>query len=571
MKFARKAFSLLLALALMLSLALPVMADESNAAATPATYAVTIKGAKSGHTYNAYQIFSGSLDTTGAILSNINWGSGIKGEDFLADLKASDDFAGGTGVANVFAACSSANDVAGVLNGYSDNDKLLDYFAKLAGKHLNTSAGSSEVSGENYSITGLPAGYYLVKDMQQNGVLDNDYYSKFMLEVAGNVDVFVKGDVPTINKTTSNQVDQNYGESVSTMIGTKVYFELTASLPSNFELYDDYYLTFTDTMSKGLDFVEIEKVYIKRSTGEVEIPAQFVDFDLRDEAITGEDSVYVTDAGEGKTSFQVKVGDLKADGFPDLLVENKIVVRYSAKLNNDAVIGQTGNLNIVDLNFSNNPYGDGEGKTGPDEALVFTFGIDVDKHNKLNADEKLNGAEFVLYRRQVEPDNTLTLNFVVAENGVFKEWLPVTGVVQGATTASTWENVKAELTEAELAKITLTTTAGGEIKIAGLDVHTYHLLETKAPDGYNLPHDPVIISMASDKDSNNNINMTYQVDSGAVKNPNQGFAEVSIGNGKGNTLPSTGGMGTTLFYVIGGLLVVSAAVLLITKKRMSEV
>lgn len=88
MKLARKTFALLLALALMLSLAVPAMADDT--ATTPPTYTVTITGHKTGHTYEAYQIFSGSLDRTGTILSNIAWGAGIKGTEFLHFLTTED-------------------------------------------------------------------------------------------------------------------------------------------------------------------------------------------------------------------------------------------------------------------------------------------------------------------------------------------------------------------------------------------------------------------------------------------------------------------------------------------------
>lgn len=592
MKLARKTFTLLLALALMLSLAVPAMADDT---ATTPTYTVTITGHKAGHTYEAYQIFGGSLDSTGAILSNITWGAGIKGGEFLSFLTSE-----ATGlfsetrvvdgkestINNVFAGCQSAEDVAKVLSGYADKDKMLDTFAKYAGKYLITAQGTSSGSeGTTYTISTLPAGYYLIKDMDDTlANSQDDFYTKFMLEVVANVPVSVKGSVPSVEKTTADTADGTYGETTTAMIGETVYFELTATLPSNFEIYDDYYFTFNDTMSKGLTFKQIEQVYVQRANEKATIPAGFIDADLKTE---GNQSIVATTKGEnGSTNFEIKIGDLKAEGFPALLLENKIVVRYSATLNENAVIASTGNPNEVTLDYSNNPYDDGEGTTGPDEVTVFTFGLDIDKHDKADTSKKLAGAEFVLYRREVYTAETavpaddgaeaqatelLKLHFAKVVDGKAAGWITVDNIAPAATPALTWEVVKNQLGEDKLASITLTTDTNGKIKVAGLDIHTYHMLEIKAPDGYNLPRDPFVVIMTPTTDENGNVLMSYQYGSGEAVVSGDGYAAISVANGKGNTLPSTGGMGTTLFYVIGGLMVAGAAVLLVTKKRMSEV
>lgn len=488
---------------------------------------------------------------------------------------------------NVFAGCQSAEDVAKVLSGYADKDKMLDTFAKHAGDYLaETPQGASSGSeGTTYTISNLPAGYYLIKD--KDDTLDNsqdDFYTKFMLEVVANVPVSVKGSVPSVEKTTADTADGTYGETTTAMIGETVYFELTATLPSNFEIYDDYYFTFNDTMSKGLTFKQIEQVYVQRANEKATIPADFIDADLITE---GNQSIVATTKGEnGSTSFEIKIGNLKAEGFPALLLENKIVVRYSATLNENAVIASTGNPNEVTLDYSNNPYDDGEGTTGPDEVTVFTFGLDIDKHDKADTTKKLAGAEFVLYRREVYTAETavpaddgaeahatelLKLHFVKVVDGKAAGWVTVEGIEPAATPALTWEAVKAELSPEDLASITLTTDENGEIKVAGLDIHTYHLLEIKAPDGYNLPRDPFAVVMTPSTDEDGNVVMSYQYGSGEAVVPGNGYAAISVANGKGNTLPSTGGMGTTLFYVIGGLMVAGAAVLLVTKKRVSEI
>ncbi len=591
MKLARKTFALLLALALMLSLAVPAMADETDDLATG--YTVTITGHKEGHTYEAYQIFSGSLDSTGTILSNIAWGAGIKGTEFLHFLTSEDTgifsetrVVDGqeTKIDNVFAGCKSAEDVAKVLSGYADKDKMLDIFAKHAGDYLTDPQGVSTGSlGTTYTISNLPAGYYLIKDEDEsldNETVKDDFYTKFMLEVVANVPVSVKGSVPSVEKTTADTADGTYGETTTAMIGETVYFELTATLPSNFEIYDSYYFTFNDTMSQGLTFNKIEKVYVQRASETVVIPAEFIDGDLS----SGATDVKVTTAEDGTSSFEIKIGDLKAEDFPTLLLENKIVVRYSATLNENAVIASTGNPNEVTLDYSNNPYDDGEGTTGPDDVTVFTFGLDIDKHDKADTTKKLAGAEFVLYRREVytpneapadgaaaQANDLLKLHFVKVVDGKAAGWVTVEGIEPAATPALTWETVKNMMSPEDLASITLTTDADGQIKVDGLDIHTYHLLEIKAPDGYNLPRDPFAVVMTPSTDAAGNVVMSYQYGSGEAVTPSDGYAQVSIANGKGNTLPSTGGMGTTLFYVIGGLMAVGAAVMLVTKKRVSEI
>jgi len=611
MKTTRKLFALLLALVLMLSLAVPAMADDANPADTAKTYTVTI----TGHTYEAYQIFKGDLDTSGTILSNIQWGEGINGAEFLAfltaaerttDLIFSETRLGENNqeifIANVFAGCVTAEDVSKVLTAYSDKDAMLDTFAKYAGEYLKVDAEgdgmpqgtSTEGANNSYTISNLPAGYYLFKDQDESlepgeGETEeerNDFYTKFMLEVVGDVPVSIKGSVPSISKTTSDFAETDYGETTTAMVGETVYFELTASLPSNFEIYNDYYFTFEDTMSEGLTFNKIEKVYIQRASEQLDIDASFIDGDLTDSAST---AVKVTKNNDGSSSFQVKVGDLKAEDFPTLLLENTIVVRYSATVNDKAVLAGNGNPNTVDLKYSNNPYDEGEGSTGPDVAIVYTFGLDVDKHDKTDSTMKLENAQFVLYRRELYTktldDNTtqemLRMHFVAAdpvrndEGEIVKYkptgWIVVDDIAVAATTAQTWENAKTKLGNENLAKVTLTTNKDGEIYIPGLDIHTYHMLEIQAPDGYNLPRDPFRVVMTPTTDEDGNVKMSYQYGSGEAVTPEDGVADVSIANGKGNTLPSTGGMGTTLFYVIGGLMVAGAAVLLVTKKRMSEV
>ena len=240
-----------------------------------------------------------------------------------------------------------------------------------------------------------------------------------------------------------------------------------------------------------------------------------------------------------------------------------VTVDYTATLNSDAVIGLDGNPNEVKLIFSNNPNmtGDGTGKpddtgeTPIDKVIVFTYELDVEKVDGTNTATKLKDAEFVLKRK-------------VGENTEY-------AVVNNKERLEKWVASIDDATK-------LVTGADGLVKVAGLDDGTYYLEETKAPSQYNkLSKDVEIVISTKTKnnqiwtgtasDALTKIEVTV-TDVKTVKtdgNVKSGSVKVTVENYKGSELPSTGGMGTTIFYVVGSILVLGAAILLITKKRMS--
>lgn len=576
MKKMKKFFAMTLALVMMLTLAVPTMAADS--------YDVTINGYKTGHTYEAYQIFSGTLDSTGKILANIEWGKNIDGAAFL-DLLANDPtgiFAEGADP-NIFEACTTAAQVAAALTAYSNNDVMLDTFAKYAGNYLlDTPAPATSVvadaDGLTYLIEDLEPGYYLIKDT--DGSLDNveqDFYTKFILTVVGDSTVTVKGSVPGVEKTVNDTIDGTYHESDDAQIGDKVYFKLEGTLPSNFRIYEKYFYRFVDELPNSLTYGQIEKVYIERAgangaINEIVIP----------------DSNYVVtstpNATTGGTTLEIDFANLKASTMPALLLEDKIVVKFSAVVNENANLGKVGNTNSVTLEFSNNPYSEGDGSvTPPDIAIVYTFGMDVDKFDAADNTITLAGAQFALYTRDyvnvTEGENTVEKvvhNYVLIENGKAAGWYSSDPMDKDAKEMDIWEATVAKA-QAETPSIdlrtaaTVTSDANGDILVEGLDAHAYRLLEVKAPDGYNLPYNAFVVIIQPVYDTEGNLTgLNYEVDTvGKVGNVENGMIEVDIENGKGDTLPSTGGMGTTLFYAIGGVMVLAAVVLLVTKKRMS--
>lgn len=509
MKHMKKALSVLLTLVAVFALSTSAFAADN--------YTITINNTNPGHTYEAYQIFSGRLEE--GVLSDIQWGPGVNQTGLIAALKNLTAFASLSNDA-------TAADVAEILSGSAKDSDIAKDFASVIGAHLsNTVAGTSQENkdGEgktvNYTISGLKAGYYLVKDQKdtQNG--GNDTYTRYILNVVQNVTVTHKGTVPTVDKKITD-----LGEAADFNIGDNVPFTLTATLPNNVTDYETYKIVFHDTLSAGLT--------LNRDTIAVTINGKTVTNDFNINA--------------NGTSLTISCDDVLTLGATN---GSKIVVTYTAKLNENAEIGQPGNPNKVKLEYSNDPNwnGNGDGPTGEtpeDKVLVFTYELDVTKVDGQDS-TKLSGAEFKL------------------QNGAGK-WVTVdaNGKVTG------W-------VDTEEAGSTLTSGSDGLFKVIGLDAGTYTLKETKAPAGYNMLPAPITIVISANVDNSEDSpalnTLTIKVDNGEVKNGDleSGIVSTNVQNNKGATLPETGGIGTTIFYVAGSILVLGAAVLLITKKRMS--
>ena len=551
MKKMNKLLALVLAMVMVLGLATTAFAATVN---------VPSDGILKDHTFTAYQIFSGREED--GILSDVNWGTGINDSAFLAALKAD------TTYGSLFNSCTDAAAVAKVLGDNNTNAALANAVAKLAYAN-KTGSGTALTSG----TTELADGYYLVEDTTAN-VGQGGAYNASLLQVVGAVNITVKTDAPTVEKKVLENVkysqDDGYGTGYNDVadynMGDTVTFHLIGVVP-DMSRYDTYKYIFHDTMSAGLTFnKDSVKVYVaedKEGTNKTDITGKWT----------------VGDGKEGET-FTVSCDDIKS--IEGVSKGNYIIVEYTATLNQNAEVGLDGNPNVVYLEYSNKPDQSGSGdtnntgKTPEDRVIVFTYELDTTKISGTEytkapdgtAPEKVDEDGYLLD----DDGNKIPLKLQGAEfklHNADNKW----AIVDGNNKVTGWSD-----TEEGGSK--LTSGANGLFTVIGLDDGTYYLKETKAPTGYNLLSSEITVVITAtttngqtwtDGDASKALTaLAVKADNkDGTGNTSTGVASITVANNKGSTLPETGGIGTTIFYVLGGMLVVCAVVLMVSKKRMS--
>lgn len=573
MKKTKQLAAVLLSLVMLLALAIPAAAAD--------TYSITIQNNKTGHIYEAYQIFAGTVSSDdptagneeGPMLGDITWGSGVDGAALLTALQAAN--------AGKYGECTTAAEVAKALGAETATAADAAAFAKIAALHLTNVEGTATEPVEgNYVINNLAAGYYLVKDKDGSLEGDADTATEYIVQVLGNVAMEPKSsDIPTVEKKVSEEdyhEDDGYGAGYNDVadwdIGDSVPFKLIGSIP-DMSAYNTYKYIFTDTLSNGLTLqADTIKVYIAHEKND----------EVRDYTPLTAGVNYTlttTNTENGGGSFSIAFEDLKTAPYMNEGDRHFVIVTYDATLNANAEIGLPGNPNEVYLEFSNDPNGDGLGRTAEDTVIVFTYELDGTKVDGANEDTKLEGAEFVLF-------NGGYTRVARVVNGKLVGWVEPDDIKEGLTGTTDREKMN-ELTNEDFANagLAITSDADGAFNIAGLDDGTYYLREIQAPNGYNLLEGDVQLvieaTTANGQTWNGTaaaaltaLNMTFNVvDAEEAPTEVEGVLEggtvgITVKNNQGATLPETGGMGTTLFYIIGGLLVVGAGILLVVRIRM---
>lgn len=407
------------------------------------------------------------------------------------------------------------------------------------------------------TLDNIAHGYWLIADTTTD-IPDAtvDRTSTLVILDTSTVEVTAKNKDMTITKDITNTTDPTNVSDHN--IGDTVNYTIVATIDLNMAQYDPttYKYIITDTLSRGV-------VYdLDPSNDDLEI----FDADDVEQVLEAMDLTIVDDDGEDISEyFTVDLLTDKdlSDGFTFTITgktnwatsgkTGNVTVNYNAIVNKFAVVGDTGNPNEVDLEFSNNPNTDSTGETPKDIVTSFTYQLNVTKVDGNKPETTLKDARFALYRLVADPDGGQKKEYVLIDaNDKVSGWqetLPTDG--------------------------NIVTDDNGEMSVIGLDAGVYYLTECVAPDGYNLLDGDVKITIDAkySTDGKTIEKLTVTVGEGEPTDgiKEDGVLEITVENFSGAELPSTGGIGTTIFYTLGGLLAVGAAVFLVTKKRMSGV
>lgn len=535
-KAIKKLLAALLAVAMVCAMAIPAFAENSEG------------DVDSHHTYSAFQIFKGDVEGNNIKdfkISNVDWGSNIinNSDDFLNKLREADH------IGPLFTNAKSAQEVLAVISQWHDSDDDSIAFARFVCHYLySNDANPTYVvrAGSNaLTIPEAKAGYYLFVDTTDFSKDDSYHsYNSFLLMVTKgnwNVPITPKAEKPTVEKKVYDNPDGTstggFGSSADHAINEKFQFQLTATLPDStnraYDYYDKYSVIFHDTLSEGITYDkddELDSVVIK-SNGNT--------YNITD---SSKYTIDTTDL-ESQNSFVVNI-DVKAcakDAGFDLNNGATITVTYTAHLNDKAYVntagGSTSNINKVYLTYSNNPKDESSiGKTPESTPVyVYTYQLNNTKHQDTEKGPALEGACFRLYSDEACTDQSEVQLY--QKDGFY---YPIKDVLGKEA-------------------VEMKSAANGTFNVKGLDAGTYYLKEITPPDGYSACK-VIPVTIKADHSRNDQVNLEGS-------NLTNDIVNIKAG---GITLPSTGGIGTTLFYVVGGGLMVAAIVLLVTKKRMEN-
>jgi fimbrial isopeptide formation D2 family protein/LPXTG-motif cell wall-anchored protein len=572
MKNAKRIASLLLALVMVFALAMTVSAERTEVTTLGSLLIKDNESVKASEkTFNAFKILDlkAYADGENGAIHTYEYVVPAELADFYAERYNADKN-------------DAATFIVKVREGIEGEENLFDF--AYAAAAAAEAAGIAPVSGAavegGYKFVDLPLGYYAVVDATTEGDYIKPVTAVVLDTLTPNREVEVKAEKPAIDKKIDKDNDlltNDLVEANNAAIGDVVTYVLQSKVPEMIG-YDKYFFIMKDHMSKGLTF-NADSIVV--TVGDKTLVAD-TDYTLT-----------VTENEDGTTDLKIvfknfiQYNDAAYLGKP-------VVVTYTAELNEDAVLYELANTNDVYLEYSNNPTVDYKGEDEPDyedeeeskeplgetpksEVRTYTTAIELLKVDPMG--NRLSGAEFTLSGTALNVVRVATTTFVLDEAGEYWKLTDGTytttdpeGEIDGApvdqtkydslTTKYVKETIVEDIVTTEKKEVKGTVSTDGTLRFEGLAAGNFTITEVKAPAGFNPLTEALNVVITWDPETKE---FSYEGASDV-----NGVATVTVLNQAGTELPSTGGTGTTLFYVIGGVLVLAAVVVLVSRKRMSQ-
>lgn len=499
------------------------------------------------HEYAVYQIFTGTVSSD--VISDVKWGLngiGTNREDV------------NTSVLKALKAVNSA----------SDAEKI-----EVIKNYWNQESAAFAIINGTTETASLPSGYYLIKDTTQVGGGDSvNFHVVKITDGSENLTITQKRDEPVVHKYIKEDSNSSYEKTADYSMAEEIPFRIVGTLPDreDYARYTTYQYKFTDTLTNMNYVADSLHVYVYNGYRDANnLGTKVGELDLSDNNVN---------TSANATGVTVEFKDLKTAKYKDstpavsngVEAGNVVVVEYNAKFTSNATIGGNGNPNEVKLTYSNNPNLNSSGvpitttsDTPKDYAYAFTYTLDATKVDS-TTNEALPDAGFKIYYK----DNSDTAHYAVITDGKVTDW-------------------KTNIDEATQ----ITTETNGQILVKGLDAGKYYLKETKTPDNYSpiiadveftisatissktggvAGSDEYEISALSITSSDTNVDVNKKATVNLAANTQTGTVYTNIKNSPTSTLPTTGGIGTKIFYVVGGIMMVASLALLFLKKRVSK-